>query len=135
MRKTIETQDVIFAIEDDILFCSYKQHLEIDITTAKRIINDRVAFMNGNLYPILIDFSNMKSVTKEARDYMNSAEGGLSGLLCGAFLSKSIVASLFINLYLKVNNPAIPARFFTDKGDAIAWLKKQKLKDHNASEV
>jgi len=57
----------------------------------------------------------MKSATKEARDYMNSSEGGLNGLLGGAFLSKSVVASLFINLYLKVNNPAIPARFFTTR--------------------
>src|SRR5260221_5146072 len=125
--KQIETQDVYFRIEDGILFCSYKEHLEIDITTAKRIIKDRIDFMEGELYPILIDFSNMKSATKEARDYMNSSEGGLNGLLSGAFLSKSVVASLFINLYLKVNNPAIPARFFTNRDEAIAWLKRIKL--------
>ncbi len=127
MTKKIETQDVIFIIEDNILFCSYKQHLEIDITTAKRIIKDRVTFTDGEYYPILIDFSNMKSVTKEARDYLNSAEGGLSGLLGGAFLSKNVVASLFINLYLKVNHPAIPARFFTDKTEAIDWLKRIRI--------
>jgi len=76
--KQIETQDVYFRIEDGILFCSYKEHLEIDITTAKRIIKDRIDFMEGELYPILIDFSNMKSATKEARDYMNSSEEGLT---------------------------------------------------------
>ena len=122
--KKIETQDVYFSIEDEILFCSYKQHLEIDIAIAKRIIKDRVAFTESKLYPILIDFSNLKSATKEARDYMNSAEGGLNGLIGGAFLSKSAVASLFINLYLKINSPAIPARFFSDKAEAITWLKK-----------
>jgi hypothetical protein len=36
------------------------------------------------------------------------------------------VSTLFINLYLKVNNPAIPARFFTSKEDAVKWLKKIK---------
>ena len=124
--KKIETQDVFFTIDEGILFCSYKQHLEINITMAKRIIGDRVVFTEGKLYPILIDFSNMKSVTKEARDYMNSREGGLSGLIGGAFLSKNAVASLFINLYLKINSPAIPARFFTDKAEAITWLMKIK---------
>ncbi|HMI66313.1 MAG TPA: hypothetical protein VK517_09775 [Cyclobacteriaceae bacterium] len=127
MMKQIETQDVFFSIEDGILFCSYKAHLEIDIVTARRIIKNRIDFMDGQLYPILIDFSNMKSATKEARDYMNSSEGGLNGLLGGAFLSKSVVATLFINLYLKVNNPAIPARFFTNRDEAITWLKRIKL--------
>src|SRR6188768_1544121 len=103
MRK-IETQDVVFVIEDDILYCSYKQQLEIDIDTARRIIKDRVDFTEGKMYPILIDFSNMKSATKEARDYMNSPEGGLKGLIGGAFLSKSVMATLFINLYIKVSN-------------------------------
>jgi hypothetical protein len=122
--KKIETQDVFFALEDGILFCSYKPHLEIDITVAKRIINDRVSFTEGKSYPILIDFSNMKSTTKEARDYMNSAEGGLKGLLCGAFLSNNVVGTLFVNLYFKVNSPPIPSRFFTSKAEAIEWLKK-----------
>lgn len=127
----VETQDVIFSIEDGILHCSYKQQLEIDIETAKRIISDRVAFTEGKMYPILIDFSNMKSATKEARDYMNSPEGGLKGLIGGAFLSKSVMATLFINLYIKVSNPAIPARFFTNKEEAISWLKKIKTENLN----
>jgi len=122
--KKVETQDVIFSIEDEILHCSYKQQLEIDIETARRIIKDRVEFTEGKMYPILIDFSNMKAATKEARDYMNSPEGGLKGLIGGAFLSKSVMATLFINLYIKVSNPAIPARFFTNKEEAISWLKK-----------
>jgi hypothetical protein len=125
--KSIETSDVFFKIENDILFCSYKPHIEIDLAIAKRIIHDRMKFTAGESYPILIDFSNMKSVTKEARDYMNSREGGLQGLLGGAFLSNSVVATLFINLYLKINNPPIPARFFTNKADALNWLKKIKI--------
>lgn len=129
--KKVETQDVIFSIDDDILYCSYKQQLEIDIETARRIINDRVAFTEGKMYPILIDFSNMKAATKEARDYMNSPEGGLKGLIGGAFLSKSVMATLFINLYIKVSNPAIPARFFTNKEEAISWLKKIKTENLN----
>jgi hypothetical protein len=121
--KKTETEDVFFSLEDGILFCSYKQHLEINLATATRIIEDRVAFTEGQLYPIMIDFSNLKLVTKEARDYMNSAEGGLKGLICGAFLSKNVVATLFVNLYLKVSHPAIPAKFFTNKAEALEWLK------------
>jgi hypothetical protein len=72
----------------------------------------------------LIDFSNLKSATKEARDYMNDPEGGLKGLVGGAFLSNSIVATVFINLYLKINKPVIPAKFFTKKAEALNWLNE-----------
>jgi hypothetical protein len=122
--KQIETQDVFFSIENDILFCSYKKQIEIDINIAKRIIKDRVEFTEGKLYPILIDFTNMHSVTKEARDYMNDPEGGLKGLLGGAFLSNSLVTTLFVNLYLTINKPTIPAKFFTKKAEALNWLKE-----------
>jgi len=125
--KQIETEDVFFTIDDEILFCSYKKQIEIDLDIAKRIIKDRVAFTEGKSYPILIDFTNMHSATKEAREYMNQPEGGLKGLLGGAFLSNSLVTTLFVNLYLKINQPAIPAKFFTKKDEAIAWLKSLKL--------
>jgi hypothetical protein len=127
--KQIETPDVFFSIEDGILFCSYKKQIEIDINIAKRIIKDRVEFTEGRSYPILIDFTNMHSVTKEAREYMNNPEGGLKGLLGGAFLSNSLVTTLFVNLYLRINQPSIPAKFFTKKDEAINWLKGLKVKN------
>lgn len=121
--EQIETPDVIFKIDDNILFCSYKQNTAMDLKMAKGIVKDRMEFTKGKSYPILIDFTNLKSATKEARDYMNDPKGGLSGLLRGAFLSNSVVTNVFVNLYLKINRPSIPARFFTNKEEAINWLK------------
>jgi hypothetical protein len=118
----IETNDVFYSIENGILFCSYKKQLVIDLETAKRIVSDRLNFTKDAALPILIDFSNMKSATKEARDYMNSPEGGLKGLTCGAFIGGNSLATLFINLYLKINKPSIPTSFFTKREEAIQWL-------------
>jgi hypothetical protein len=93
---------------------------------AKEIVESRLNYTKGRSVYTLIDFSNVKSVTKEARDYMNSPEGGLKGILGGAFLSNSVVATLFVNLYLKISNPSIPAKFFTSEKDALWWLMKTK---------
>ncbi len=114
-------------IENDIIFFKYKPSVEIDITTAKDMVQDRMDYTSGRSVYTLIDFTNVKSVTKEARDYMNSPEGGLKGILGGAFLSNSMVATLFINLFLKISNPCIPAKFFTKEEDALGWLKKIKI--------
>lgn len=114
-------------VDNDIIFFKYKPSIEIDINTAKDMVKSRLDYTGGQSVYTLIDFTNVKSVTKEARDYMNSPEGGLKGILGGAFLSNSVVATLFVNLYLKVSRPSIPAKFFTNSSDAINWLKKIKV--------
>lgn len=109
---------------EDIVFFKYAPKLEIDIDVAKEIVESRLHYTRGRSVYTLIDFSNVKSVTKEARDYMNSPEGGLKGILGGAFLSNSVVATLFVNLYLKISSPSVPAKFFTTERDAMWWLRK-----------
>jgi len=111
-------------IDDGIIYATYIPKLEINLAIAQELVQNRMSFSENKPHYILIDFTNVKSVTKDARDYMNDPEAGLKGLLGGAFLSNSVVATLFVNLYLKVNNPTIPAKFFTNKADAINWLKK-----------
>ena len=118
---TIWTED-----DEDILISSYKPHLEIDVEIARDLVRCRLDYSNQKSKYLLIDFTNVKSVTKEARDYMNSPEGGLKGILGGAFLSNNAVAAFFVNLYFKINKPSIPARFFSDRSEALDWLKKMK---------
>jgi hypothetical protein len=113
-------------LEDDVISFMYSPKLEIDISIARELISNRLEYFKGRSYFALIDFSNVKSVTKEARDYMNDPEGGLKGILAGAFLSNNAVSTLFINLYLRINKPVVPAKFFTNKDDAINWLKRMK---------
>jgi hypothetical protein len=108
----------------DILFGIYAPKLEITLDIAHEMIDNRLEFCQGQEKYMLIDFTNVKSVTKQARDFMNSPDGGLKGVLGGAFVSNNVVATLFINLYLKVSNPVIPARFFTDRNEALKWLIK-----------
>lgn len=115
-------------IDNEIIFFSYTPKLEIDISIAKELIRNRLEYCQGKSYFALIDFSNVKSVTKEARDYMNDPEGGLKGILGGAFLSDNAVSTLFINLYLRINKPIVPAKFFTKKEEALAWLRTIKAK-------
>lgn len=127
-----ECENITFGkIENGIIFFKYKPSIEIDINIAKDLVSKRMAYTHGDAVYTLIDFTNVKSVTKEARDYMNSPDGGLKGILGGAFLSNSIVATLFVNLYLKVSSPPVPAKLFTNTEDALVWLKKIKTESVN----
>ncbi|GHN02186.1 hypothetical protein WSM22_36750 [Cytophagales bacterium WSM2-2] len=114
-------------VDEDIVLFKYAPKVAIDLYAAKQMVENRLNFTGGRSIYALIDFTNVKSVTKEARDYMNSPDGGLKGISGGAFLSNSVVATLFVNLYLKVSNPAVPAKFFTTQKDALDWLKKIRI--------
>ncbi|MCD9013995.1 DUF7793 family protein [Parachryseolinea silvisoli] len=116
-------------VDEEIIFWNYAPALEMDITIARELVRDRLAYTHGRSVYALIDVTNLKTTTKEARDFMNSKDGGLKGLLGGAFLSNNVVATLLVNLYLKVNTPAIPARFFTNRQDALNWLLKIKMEN------
>lgn len=127
-KDTKEYENISFSsVGSGIIFFKYAPSVNIDLNTAIRMVENRLEYTEGKPVYTLIDFTNVKSVTKEARDYMNSPEGGLKGILGGAFLSNNVVATLFVNLYLKVSNPVIPAKFFTNKEEAIKWLNKIKL--------
>jgi len=39
---------------------------------------------------------------------------------------KSIFQVTIINFFLKVTKPKVPAKVFTNKSDAIVWLKQYK---------
>jgi hypothetical protein len=120
---TIWTED-----DDDILISSYQPKLKVDIDIARELVASRLDYSNGKPKFTLIDFTNIGTATKEARGYMNDPNGGLKGVLGGAFLANNAVATLFINLFLKINKPPIPARFFTKKEDALDWLQMVKSK-------
>lgn len=112
--------------DERIIFWNYAPSLEMDIDIARELVQNRLEYTKGKSVYALIDVTNLKSTTKEARDFMNSEDGGLKGLLGGAFLSSNVVATLLVNLYLKVNSPSIPAKFFTNRQEALSWLRKVK---------
>jgi hypothetical protein len=126
MRKMDYRYISVYCHEEmpDIMFGSYAPQLTIDLEIARELIENRLSFSEGQPVYTLIDFTNVKAVTKEARDYMNSKEGGLKGILGGAFLSNNVVATLFINLFLKICKPTVPAKFFTNRDEALKWLSR-----------
>jgi hypothetical protein len=111
-------------IEDGILIARYLTK-KIDLKTAKSIVSARKEFSKNKLYPGLADASKVTSVTREAREYLSSAEA-IEGLLAGAILSDSSFNAFIANFFIKVTRPRIPARIFTDENKAIEWLQQFK---------
>ncbi len=116
---------------EDVICNSYSANLNMNLDLAKDIVNSRLEYTRHKPAYLLIDVTNIISGTKEAREYMSDPEGGLKGILAGAFISNKVLTTVLINLFFKINKPKVPARFFTKKEDAMAWLLKVKQANEN----
>ena len=112
-----------YELQDDLLVCTYRKGLKINLQIAREVVNDRIAFTEARPLPALIDCHGVVSVTKEARDFLAS-EDGSKGITAGAIVLNSPVGSVIANFFLSVTKPNIPARTFTKRETAMKWLSK-----------
>jgi hypothetical protein len=104
-----------------------------DINIAKEIVEERLRLFNGESYLAVIDITNVRSATKEARQYMSCNNNGFKGVIAAAIISNKMVSMLIYNLFIRINKPEIPIKFFHKKDEAVSWLKKIDLQTERYS--
>lgn len=124
--KHFESDRIKLEMDEDILYVFYKKPSLIDLETAKLDVEDRLRLQNGRSHYVITDIANLKSATKEAREFLSNPDGGLKGIIAGAFISGSVFSYAILNLFLKINKPLIPSRFFSSKSDALIWINQLK---------
>ncbi|MDH5542455.1 MAG: hypothetical protein OEY64_05780 [Nitrospinota bacterium] len=72
--------------------------------------------------PVLIDIRQLKSITREAREYYAGEEVANFGSSV-ALLTSSPATKVIGNFFLKFNKPTLPFRIFTSELEAVHWLK------------
>jgi hypothetical protein len=108
---------------DGIMLYEIKEDYMVDVQDLKDINQAVGKIGNGGKYPNLIMMGNYTNITNEATEYSTSDENNVY-TLADAFVLKSLHQKLLANLYLKINRPKIPTRFFENTVDAVEWLKK-----------
>ena len=76
----------------------------------------------GISYPVLANIKGVKSITKEAREYL--AEEGTRLVKAGAIIIGSPLNKMLGNIFLTINNPKVPTKLFTDEKEAKEWLRQ-----------
>jgi len=116
-----------FELVDGILLGPYPENFLIDLPLAKKIVEERLIFVNGKSYPALIDSTEVSGITKDARDYFSSDEAS-KGISSAAIVSKSLFTVFLANFLVGVNlrKTPVPMKVFRNREDAINWLKTQR---------
>lgn len=127
MNKTpFTTPFVSFEIKNDILYVIYLPGAVITIDVAKGIVKQRMEYTGGRPYLMLITGEGLRAINKEARDYLSKE--GTEGVLAGALLVNSVYTEFFGNFFLRITQPKIPAKLFTNEKEALQWLEQFKGK-------
>ena len=117
---------------DHIFLAEYAKNLSVDLAVAREIVSNRLEFTNKEEQYAVIDLSNIKDVTAEAKQYLQHTEGGLQKLKAAAFFATNPVATLLANVYAKTPAP-FESRFFSSKDLALDWIKERMEEDKIAN--
>jgi hypothetical protein len=79
----------------------------------------------------LVNANDLLFIDNSALQYMSTQQEA-SGRIASAFYSKSLANRLTLICFKIFYKPAIPVEFFTNKMDAMQWLKAQKV-SYNAA--
>jgi hypothetical protein len=111
-------------LDDGILHGVYKVD-KVDLDTAKMATRERLSFTNGKSYPVLTDYTKVKTTLKEARDYLSTEEPS-TGIKAIALIIDSKVGKAIYNFFMILNKPVYPMQVFNDPHEALEWLKQYR---------
>ena len=126
MNKSLSNEYATFWIDDGILHFIYHPAGVIDITAAEKVVADRLKCQGDKAFPVFCDTRGLKDTDKAARDYL-AREGSLLASAV-AFLVNPPISQAITDFYVRTNKPLTPTKIFTEKYEALKFLKNYRKK-------
>jgi hypothetical protein len=110
----------IWLREDGIVQLVVLPGAEYTLAEAKQTLAGIDQVSNGKLRPILVDFRNIKTMERAAREELAACQGVTSA----AILIDSALSRMIGNVLITFSKPTLPARIYNSEAAAIEWLKE-----------
>lgn len=97
-------------------------HEEFNIEDLKKLVSAQIE-LGAEKLPVLIlcsqhastDSDLLKTLSKNSNNPYSKAD---------AFVIKSMAQKILANFYIKISKPERPTKFFSNKDDALIWIKQ-----------
>jgi hypothetical protein len=126
--KTFETNAYHMNVHDDLLIeFKVKKNITLQEEDVWKSRDESVEYIPGKKFFVLFEGDENSNISGDARRAGASVKYAEHVAALAIFSNKSyekIIGSLF----LKINKPYVPTRFFDDRDEALAWLKSQAAK-------
>lgn len=120
MRKNKSIE--VSLLKEGILHIHLKEHAEITLNDAVFAVVKMGEISKGKKLPVFIDAGEFCTIDSEARIFSASEESNIY-TLADAIAYNNLGQKLIANFYLNQNNPSVPTKVFSDKNEALPWLK------------
>lgn len=107
---------------DGIVYVTAKPGVEMDLADAEETIQKVGLICNGVVRPVLVDMSDLKSISREARSYFAGPDTAKVEAAT-ALLTRSPLNKVMGNFFLRLHKPLIPTRLFSSEVEAVEWLR------------
>ena len=122
----LEENDWFVFWEEENIVCGLYKTPVIDLEIAKMSVALRLKVSNYIPCKLFIDLKNVKTITKEARDYYGSevAKNMAEAL---AVLTPSLVSKIIAAFFINFNKAPMTFKLFNSKEKAFEWLKRVEI--------
>jgi hypothetical protein len=104
--------------DDSIVRVTWTPGATITEAVARRSVELVVDISEGRRLPLLVDMSQVKSMTRDGRSVYSDEKS----MLALALVGDSPVVRVIANFALGLNKPGVPTKFFTSTDEAQTWL-------------
>lgn len=126
--KTFETDAYIMTIHDDLLIeFKIKKNTTLQASDVWRSRDESVEYIPGKKFFVLIEGEENSNISGDGRRAGASLEY-TKHVAALAIYSNKPYENIMGSLFLKINKPIVPTKFFDNKEEAIAWLKSRAEK-------
>jgi hypothetical protein len=121
--KEIKINEATVALrEDGIVQVTFNRNVTVDVPLQMLLLNLYNEITEKKKHPFLYEAFSGAKVTKEAKENAIRIES-LGPGNAYAVVADSIAYQLIANFYVKVKKPVHPFKVFTNKEDAVKWLR------------
>lgn len=122
MPEVIELPFLTQKLENGIVYVIFKENVDVTLENAKTSIESGKKITGMKKYPTIIHLQNIRSISKEARDYFSGKE---TEPICSAvaLIISSPIATVLGNFFLGMNKAIYPLRLFRSVEEAEKWLR------------
>ena len=113
-------------IGEDIIFVECKENAEIKIEDAKEDMKLSEELMkDAGHFGTIIEMANIKSISKEARDWYSKVQNDNPRNISVALIVDSFYTRIIANFFLGFKNSRTIMKIFNEKDTAIEWIYEQ----------
>jgi hypothetical protein len=125
LKNLTQTAYTTLEMTDGVLVITFLPGIEITLDVAREIVQTRKNLTGLRSYPGLADVRQVKSVTRDAREFLSSDEA-TQGVSAAAMLVDSAFSSFLVNFFMSVtaSKRKVPTKLFSDRKKAIQWLTR-----------